>query len=109
MNPASYPIFSGELVGTFANQSGVIVGSPFVIANGPLTVVVPTGANRLQLGINDNLFSDNVGAYTIGVTVPSGNGSAVPEPASVGLLALGVTTLLLGASFTKIRKSFSSM
>jgi hypothetical protein len=108
INPSSYPIFSGELVGTFASQNGVIVGSPFVIANGPLTVVVPTGANRLQMGINDNLYSDNVGAYTISVTAPSVGGPVVPEPASAGLLALGIATLLLGTSFGKIRKSFSA-
>ena len=76
------PIYLAELVGTFANNAGQIVGSPFAIGNGPTTVVVPAGASRLQLGVNDNLFGDNVGSWTIDVTV-------VPEPGVFSLLGLG--------------------
>ena len=79
-------IYTGELIGTFANSSGQIVGNPFALGDGPTDLTVPTGATQLQLGVNDNLYSDNVGAWNIGVT-------EVPEPSSLGLLgvaALGV-------------------
>ncbi|HZU27402.1 MAG TPA: PxKF domain-containing protein [Bryobacteraceae bacterium] len=66
MNPA-VPVYSVELVGTFANN-GVIVGQPFAIGNGPATLTIPAGANQLQLGINDNSYSDNAGALTVSVS-----------------------------------------
>jgi hypothetical protein len=68
MNPA-VPVYGQALVGTFANN-GVIVGQPFVIGNGPTTLTVPTGANQLLLGVNDNFYGDNVGAFTVTVSEP---------------------------------------
>lgn len=88
MNPATYPIYNTELVGTFANNSGQIVGTPFAIGNFR-TVTVPNGATRLQLGMNDNLYVDNSGSWNIQVT-------QVPEPATWSMLLLGVVALLGG-------------
>lgn len=70
MNPATYPIYVTELVGTFANSSGQIVGTPFAIGD-LATVTVPAGATQLQLGVNDNLLSDNPGSWNIQVTGPT--------------------------------------
>jgi hypothetical protein len=81
-----YPIYKAELVGTFANSSGQIVGTPFAIGNLG-TFTIPTGATRLQLGVNDTWFGDNGGSWTIQV-------SQVPEPATWSLLALGIGALL---------------
>jgi DNA-binding winged helix-turn-helix (wHTH) protein len=64
------PVYGQELVGAFANN-GVIVGQPFAIGDGPATLTVPAGANQLQLGINDNLYSDNAGVFTVRVSQPS--------------------------------------
>ncbi len=52
MDPASYPIYWMELVGTFADDRGQILGTPFKIGNGPVNASVPSGATRLQLGSN---------------------------------------------------------
>lgn len=57
------------LIGVFADSKGVIVGEPFLVGNGPLSVEVPQGSERLQLGINDNLFRDNAGLLVVKVYV----------------------------------------
>ena len=80
------PKFPGELVGTFANSSGQIVGSPFAVGNGPAAFVVPSGATALQLGVNDNVFGDNVGSWNILVT-------AIPEPATAAVFGIGTLAL----------------
>jgi hypothetical protein len=68
MNP-SIPVYGQALIGTFAND-GVIVGQPFVIGNGPATLVVPAGANQLLLGINDAYYGDNAGSFTVTMSQP---------------------------------------
>lgn len=80
-NPNS--TFAWQLMGTFADNSGQIVGTPIAIGNGPITFAVPSGATRLQLGVADNLFGDNVGSWSIDVVI-------VPEPGVGALLALGM-------------------
>ncbi|HVO97481.1 MAG TPA: hypothetical protein VMT15_05410 [Bryobacteraceae bacterium] len=67
MNPSRYPIYTSELVGTFANN-GVIVGTPFPVRNGPSQLTIPSGANQLLLGVNDNCFADNTGSWQLNVT-----------------------------------------
>ena len=57
-----------QLLGTFADANGVIVGQPFALGNGPITVPVPIGAIQLQLGFNDGWFGDNGGAIAVQVT-----------------------------------------
>jgi hypothetical protein len=52
------------LMGTFADDSGVIVGTPFEVGNFRI-LTVPAGATRLQLGMNDDHWSDNVGEFTV--------------------------------------------
>jgi hypothetical protein len=90
MDPATYPINLGELVGSFANSSGVIVGSPFKVGDSA-SITVPSGATQLQLGINDDIYGDNAGSYTVKVTGPGI--STVPEP-STGTMLAAVFTLL---------------
>jgi hypothetical protein len=68
MNPL-VDVNSVALVGTFANN-GVIVGTPFLIGNGPTTLTIPASANQLLLGINDRYFSDNEGAFNVTVSSP---------------------------------------
>lgn len=83
---ASSPKYLGELVGTFSGSTGQLVGSPFAIGNGPFELSVPPGAVSLQLGVNDNLFADNVGTWSINV-VP------VPEPTALAFLCAGALAL----------------
>jgi uncharacterized protein (TIGR03437 family) len=82
MNPATYPIDNGELVGTFADSSGSIVGTPFAIRNGPKNLSVPQGATQLQLGVNDDKYSDNAGFWVILV-------SGLPAPAKTPTITSG--------------------
>ncbi len=79
MNPSSYPVYASELVGTFANN-GVIVGTPFPIGDGPVTLIIPGGANQLLMGADDNDYSDNTGSWQIRVTsgtAPTGPSTTV--------------------------------
>jgi hypothetical protein len=83
MDRSEYPVYLNALVGTFADDAGRIVGTPFAVNLGR-TLVVPTGATRLQLGINDDIFYDNDGALTVSITGPA----AVPEPSTLGSSAV---------------------
>lgn len=64
----------GALVGVFTKADGSIVGAPFGVGDGPATVPIPPGAERLQLGINDDIYgagnpgSSNSGALTVNVS-----------------------------------------
>ncbi len=85
-----YHIYLNTLVGTFADSSGNIVGTPFAVFNGPLSVLIPVGATRLQLGINDDIFADNTGSLAVRVT----DSGAVPEPSSFVLLGSSILAAL---------------
>jgi hypothetical protein len=56
------------LIGVFADSAGVIVGQPFTIGDGPYSVAIPAGATQLQMGVNDDIFYDNMGSWAIQVT-----------------------------------------
>ena len=87
-DPATYPAYLGVLSGTFADSSGTIIGTPFKVGDS-LSIVIPAGATQLQLGVNDDIYSDNTGAYQITVT-----GAGVPEPSALALVSL--TAILAG-------------
>jgi hypothetical protein len=70
-----------ELVGTFADATGAIVGYPCVIGD-TATLSIPVGATQFQLGLNDDNYGDNAGMLSIGV-------SEAPEPCTLALLGLG--------------------
>lgn len=60
----------GALVGVFTKADGSIVGRPFGVGDGPTTVLIPPGAERLQLGINDDIYgADNPGSSNSGVLI----------------------------------------
>lgn len=85
MNPASYPIYLMQLVGTFADARGQIVGTPFKVGNGPISATVPSGATQLQLGSNLWGYTDARDYYTeLKATV---SGPAPPTMKNIGSMA----------------------
>ena len=92
MPPATFPIYLSQLVGAFANSSGQIVGTPFSVGDRAAGLIVPVGATQLQLGINDDIYSDNDGSLVVRVTGPSST-STTPEPSTAGLIFLDAAAL----------------
>jgi hypothetical protein len=78
-----------ELIGAFADATGLLVGSPFAVGNG-LSMVAPAGATALLLGLNDDIFSDNSGELQIDVV---GRVQSVPEPSALALMLFGLAGL----------------
>lgn len=113
MDPKTYPIYPMQLVGTFADARGEIVGTPFKVGNGPVNVTVPAGSVRLQLGSNLWSYYDARDYYDIlNVSV---SGPAPPTMRFVGSMPhLAVagswkTTIVLvnsGASSAQARLTF---
>ncbi len=85
---SEFPINEMELIGTFTDGSGKIVGAPHVIGD-LRTLTIPAGATQFQLGAVDNNYTDNTGSVTINV-----HEAAVPEPSTLVLLGMGVVSLL---------------
>jgi uncharacterized protein (TIGR03437 family) len=79
ISASSYPVYASELIGTFANN-GVIVGNPFPVGDGPKTFTIPSGANQLLLGVDDNDYVDNTGSWQIKVTYAPATGSTSGNP-----------------------------
>jgi hypothetical protein len=105
-----------ELMGTFADPFGQIIGMPFAIGDGPLTISVPLGATQLQLGVNDDVYyytqdsnypndyPDNTGSLLVSVTADSL--ANVPGPiAGAGLPGLAFASGGLLAWWRRRRKA----
>lgn len=109
ISSSSYPVYASELIGTFANN-GVIVGQPFPIGDGPKTFTIPSGANQLQLGVDDNDYSDNKGSWQIKATYAPATGSApTGNPSCYQFSGSGATIQIDITSFaTKQDNSVSS-
>jgi hypothetical protein len=86
--------YLNELVGTYATAGGAIIGTPFVVGDGPVHQLAPAGARELLLGINDNQYSDNSGALQVSV--------AVPEPATWAMILIGAG--MIGAGLRLARR-----
>ena len=84
------PIYLLALIGAFTDASGGVIGLPFAPGDGPFTIAIPAGAVDLSLGANDDIFSDNSGGWTIGVT---GVSSSVPEPSTWAMMIAGFAGL----------------
>ena len=85
MDPATYPIYLMELVGTFADARRQIVGTPFKVGNGPINVTVPSGATQLQLG--SNLYDYTVARDYYAPLKATVSGPAPPTMKNVGSMA----------------------
>ena len=65
VDPTNYPIYLMQVIGAFATSAGVVVGLPFPLSPQVEFVSVPAGAEVLQLGFDDCLFSDNSGSLRV--------------------------------------------
>ena len=90
INSSSYPVYASELIGTFANN-GVIVGNPFPVGDGPKTFTIPSGANQLLLGVDDNDYADNTGSWQVKVTYAPAAGSTTGNPTCYQFSGPGAT------------------
>ena len=97
MAPSTFPIYAGELVGTFADSNGDIVGTPFPIGDGPTDLVIPPIAAQLQLGMNDDKYSDNEGAWVLNVTGPAPGTPSLISPANGSFVSASQVELLWNA------------
>ena len=97
--PSGQIAYLEELVGAFADSSGKVVGTPFVIGNGG-SFIAPAGASEILLGINDDNYADNTGALT--VRVSGANLSPVPLPAAAPMF--GGALLVLSVAACGIRR-----
>ncbi|HTP45832.1 MAG TPA: PEP-CTERM sorting domain-containing protein [Casimicrobiaceae bacterium] len=100
------------LIGDFVNSSGVILDA-FATGNGPFLITAPAGAVALQLGMNDDIFTNGIGSITtvpnvinpdnsgaLSIEVDGSTANGVPEPATMALLGLG----LAGLGFSRRHK-----
>lgn len=87
MDGNGYPMYLMELVGAFTDALGNVVGTPFNVSLGT-TAVIPSGATRLQLGMNDDVFGDNQGELQVRIAQDDGS-STVPDGGASWLLFSG--------------------
>lgn len=69
IDTSTRPAHLNELVGCFIDGDGVCIGKPFVIGEAA-AVTIPQGTAGLSMGLNDDKFSDNEGAFTVTVVIP---------------------------------------
>jgi len=99
------PTYLSQLIGAFANSSGVVVGAPFALGDAATIEVAPVGATQLLLGVNDDIYSDNSGSLLVQVSGPSAV-SAAPEPGAWLLMLLGVGAI--GIVLRRAKTAFDS-
>lgn len=90
----------GGLCGTFTNTAGQIIGTPFDIGSGA-NVVIPSGATRLSLGINDDIFTDNVGSFNASVVIQSAaiSGITIQTGSTVNKLFTNASSLWAAGTY----------
>lgn len=93
------PIYLSELIGDFVNSSGVVLAA-FAVGDGPFSIAAPAGTAALQLGVNDDIYSDNSGALNVQVS----GVSAVPLPAALPMFGAAIA----GLAGWSVRKKIAS-
>ena len=79
----------------FGNVDTTIPNDFFIPTGTGRTVIVPTGASFLVIGVLDSFFADNTANGNNPLQIQINQITApVPEPATFGLIALGITGLL---------------
>jgi len=96
LNAGQPDISNVSYLNTFVGGVNTTIPNDFFIPDVTgLTVVVPTGANYLVVGVLDSLYGDNTDAsHTLGVQITQ-NIASVPEPATVGFMGAGLAGLAL--------------
>lgn len=68
IDPASYPVHLNALIGVFTDAKGHLIARPFSVGEA-FEVTVPANAEKLQFGLNDDIFADNAGELTVTVSI----------------------------------------
>ncbi len=92
---ATWPISLMALMGAFADANGVVIGAPFKVGHGITEMLVPAGASFLQLGINDDIFADNQGSFSVRVTGGPISFKRLSQPDDVLNLDAGIDDALI--------------
>jgi len=67
IDPSAYPVHLNELIGVFSDAKGHLIARPFAVGES-FEVTVPANAEKLQFGLNDDIFADNAGELTVTVS-----------------------------------------
>ena len=96
----------GQIVGAFTNQ-GVIVGSPFVLSTQGASFNIPTGADSIQFGFNDDGYWDNKGYVNFNMSIGAGINDA--NSAAGAVTTISNTISLINDARSKIGSDVNSL
>jgi hypothetical protein len=99
------PNVTDPATNTYYGDQSTIIPDDFQILNASgdgTTVVVPTDANYLIIGVLDSFYADNGGDLSVQLILDPDSG--VPEPASYAMVLAGLAGLAVFRRMNRIRK-----
>jgi hypothetical protein len=92
--PAQPLTSNNQYLDTWFGSVNTTIPNDFYIPTGSgITVVVPTGASYLVLGVLDSYYADDTGTATATINEIAPPPAGVPEPATLGMFGIGTVAL----------------